>query len=121
MMITRLDQPAETALTADEIDMLMRRGAARVVVEREDRPQGGVVAIGVLMRRGEPPFNTLLFRLASTARKHDDDGRSLPRRATLEQCPPAQRAFFLKKIADRVAERHEDLPPAENEIEEMPG
>lgn len=117
MMVTRMDQPAETVLTSDEIDMLQRRGAARVVIERDPRPGGGTVAIGVVMRRGEPPFNTLLWRLAVTGRKHDDDGRSIERLATLEACSPAKRASFLKKIADRVSERHDDLPPNDDELE----
>lgn len=119
MMLTRFDQQGDTALTRDEIDMFMRRGAARVVVEREDRPEGGVTAIGVQLRRGEAPFNVLLFRVVSTAKGHDDDGRTTPRRATLEQCSPAQREKFMKRIASRIEERHEDLPPHENEPQEM--
>lgn len=117
MMLTRMDEPAETALTPDELDVFMRRGAARVVVER-DGAQGGVTAIGVQLRRGEPPFNLLLFRVVSTKRPHDDDGRTIPHRATLEQCSPAQRAAFVKRIADRIEERHEDLPPNDNEAQE---
>lgn len=117
MMLTKMDEPAETALTPDELDVFMRRGAARVVVER-DSPQGGVTAIGVQLRRGEPPFNLLLFRVTSTKRPHDDNGRTIPHRATLEMASPAQRAAFIKRIADRIEERHEDLPPNDNEAQE---
>lgn len=120
IQITRFDQPAEGVLTPDETDLFMRRGAARVVVEREEIGKGGVTAIGVQLRRGDPPYNLLLFRVTTTIKQHRDDGATIKpvRRPTLDMCSPAQRAMFMKRIADRIAERHEDLPPLDNEPEE---
>jgi hypothetical protein len=122
MMITSLDEPAETALTVDEIDMLMRRGAARVVVERSPQGGGGVTAIGVQMRRGEAPYNLLLFRVSRPNAPTTDPntGRSIAAALpTLDTASPANRDKMMERIARRVQEKHDDLPPNDDEPEEQ--
>jgi len=116
--VTRFDEPAELGLTADEIDMLILRGAGRVVIERH--ASGGVTAIGIVMRRGEAPDNTLLFRISRPARSalgQDGETLSLPP-PVLEHVSTERRRFFLNRIAERVAERHEILPRQDNEPED---